>query len=89
VDGACLCDWDPAAELEKEMAQLSMLPPPPLNDFDAVSIHTAPEDLSSIIPTPRIANQVAIRLKRYHHRMMDLKFQNTMRVKCNKGNQWR
>jgi hypothetical protein len=27
------------------MARLSMLPPPPLDDFDEVSIHTAPEDL--------------------------------------------
>jgi hypothetical protein len=27
------------------MARLSILPPPPLDDFDDVSIHTAPEDL--------------------------------------------
>ena len=45
VDGNCLCNWDQEAALEEEMARLSLLPPPPLDDFDDVSIHTAPEAL--------------------------------------------
>ena len=32
------------------MARLSLLPPPPLDDFDDVSIHTAPESLEFTYP---------------------------------------
>jgi hypothetical protein len=32
------------------MARLSLLPPPPLDDFDDVSIHTAPEELKFTYP---------------------------------------
>ena len=32
------------------MAQLSLLPPPPLDDFDDVSVHTAPEELEFLYP---------------------------------------
>jgi hypothetical protein len=32
------------------MARLSLLPPPPLDDFDDVSVHTAPEELEFVYP---------------------------------------
>jgi hypothetical protein len=50
VDGSCLCNWDQEAALEEEMARLSILPPPPLDDFDDVSVHTAPEELEFMYP---------------------------------------
>jgi hypothetical protein len=50
VDGNCLCNWDQEAALEEEMARLSLLPPPPLDDFDDVSIHSAPEELEFTYP---------------------------------------
>jgi hypothetical protein len=50
VDGSCLCNWDQEAALEEEMARLSLIPPPPLEDFDDVSIHTAPEELEITYP---------------------------------------
>ena len=49
-DGNCLCNWDQETALEEEMARLSLLPPPPLDDFDDVSIHTAPENLKFTYP---------------------------------------
>ena len=49
-DGNCLCNWDQEAALEEEMARLSLLPPPPLDNFDDVSIHTAHEDLEFTYP---------------------------------------
>ena len=49
-DGNCLCNWDQEEALEEEMAQLSLLPPPPLDDFDDVSIHTASEGLEFTYP---------------------------------------
>jgi hypothetical protein len=50
VDGDCLCIWDQEAALEEEMARLSLLPPPPLDDFGDVSVHTAPEELEFMYP---------------------------------------
>jgi len=50
LDGSCLCNWDQEAALEEEMARLSLLPPPPLDDFDDVSVHTAPEELEVMYP---------------------------------------
>ena len=46
----CLCNWDQEAALEEEMARMSLQPPPPLDDFDDVSIHTAPENLEFMYP---------------------------------------
>ena len=46
----CLCNWDQEAALEEEMARMSLLPPPPLDDFDDISIHTAPENLELTYP---------------------------------------
>jgi hypothetical protein len=50
VDDNCLCNWDQDVALEEEMARLSLLPPPPLDDFNDVSIHTSPEELEFIYP---------------------------------------
>ena len=50
MDGHCLCNWDQKAALKEDMARLSLLPPPPLDDFDDVSIHTAPEELEFTYP---------------------------------------
>jgi hypothetical protein len=50
VDGKCLCNRDQEAALEEEMARLLLLPPPLLDDFHNVSIHTAPEELKFTYP---------------------------------------
>jgi hypothetical protein len=36
--------------LQEEMARLSLLPPPPLDDFDDVSNYTVPEELEFTYP---------------------------------------
>jgi hypothetical protein len=50
VDSNCLCNWDQEAALEEGMARLSLLSPPPLDDFDDVSIHTASKELEITYP---------------------------------------
>jgi hypothetical protein len=45
VKESCFCNWNHEEKLEREMARLSLLPPPLLEDFDDVSMHNALENI--------------------------------------------
>ena len=85
VDGNCLCNWDQEAALKKEMSRLSLLPPPPLDDFDDVSIHTAPEEMEFLYPDSTDSEPSG---NTTDELPSDQKCLSMRRRRCNKWNQW-